>query len=141
MLCFRKFPVAKKFVDKGGGEHDFPSKTFCLTVPTSLGHRKYLCFRRLCHDFLSKIFCLTVPKIFVGESFGVSLLRVSKNFMLQRVMSQFFVEFFCLTVPTKFVVEPSSMSLVWGIEKIYASEGYVTIFCQNCFVSQYRKIP
>ena len=35
VLCFRKFPVAKKFMDKtGGGEYqDFPSKIFCLTVP------------------------------------------------------------------------------------------------------------
>ena len=35
VLCFKKFPVAKKFMDKrGGGEYqDFPSKIFCLTVP------------------------------------------------------------------------------------------------------------
>ena len=103
MLCFRKFPVAKKFMDKGGGgKHDFPSKTFCLTVPTSLGHRKNLCFRGLCHDFPSKLLCLTVPKNSVGEPF---------------------------------------VSLISGIEKFYASEGYVTIFRQNCFVSQHRKIP
>ena len=25
-----------------------------------------------------------------------------------------------------------------GIEKFYASEGYVTIFCRNLFVSQFR---
>ena len=63
MLCFRKFPVAKKFMDKGGGGAQFSVENFCLTV----------------------------PKFFVGESFSVSLMRVSKNFMLQRVMSQFFV--------------------------------------------------
>ena len=28
-----------------------------------------------------------------------------------------------------FVEEPSSLSLISGIEKIYASEGYVTILC------------
>ena len=33
MLCFRKFPVAKKFMDKKGEYQDFPSKLFCLTVP------------------------------------------------------------------------------------------------------------
>ena len=34
MLCFRKFPVAKKFMDKGGGEfQDFLLKKVCLTVP------------------------------------------------------------------------------------------------------------
>ena len=45
-LCFRKYPVAKKFMDKGGEYQDFPSK----------------------------IFCLTVPKNFVGESFSASLI-------------------------------------------------------------------
>ena len=67
MLCFRKFLVAKKFMDKkGGGEY---------------------------HNFPSKYFCLTVPKNFVGEPFSVSLIS--------------------------------------GIEKFYASEGYVTIFSRN----------
>ena len=65
MLCFRKFLVAKKFMDKKGGHQNFPSKTFCLTVPK------------------------------------------------------------------KFVGEPFSVSLISGIEKFYASEGYVTILCRN----------
>ena len=36
VLCFGKFPVANKFMDKkgGGGEYrNLPSKIFCLTVP------------------------------------------------------------------------------------------------------------
>ena len=34
MMCFRKFLVAKKFMDKRVGEVSrFPSKVFCLTVP------------------------------------------------------------------------------------------------------------
>ena len=33
VMCFKKFPVAKKFMDKQGECQDFPSKTFCLTVP------------------------------------------------------------------------------------------------------------
>ena len=48
MLCFRKFPVAKKFMDKRGGEYQ---------------------------DFLSKVFCLTVPKNSAGESFSLSLIQ------------------------------------------------------------------
>ena len=36
--------------------------------------------------------------------------------------------FFCLEVPKKFVEESFSLSLISGIEKIYASEGYVKIF-------------
>ena len=47
MLCFRNFPVAKKFMDKRRGDNQ---------------------------DFPSKIFCLTVLKLFVGETFSVSLL-------------------------------------------------------------------
>ena len=53
MLCFRKFLVAKKFMDKKWGEYqNFPSKTFCLTV----------------------------PKNFVGEPFSVSLISGIENF-------------------------------------------------------------
>ena len=47
MLCFRKFLVAKKFMDKREGEVS---------------------------RFPSKIFCLTVPKIFVGEALSISLI-------------------------------------------------------------------
>ena len=37
----------------------------------------------------------------------------------------------CLTVPKNFVGQPLSVSLISGIGKLYASEGYVTIFCRN----------
>ena len=33
MLCFRKFPVAKKFMDKRGGVSRFSVEIFCLAVP------------------------------------------------------------------------------------------------------------
>ena len=32
LLCFRKLPVAKKFMDKSGEYEDFPSEIFSLTV-------------------------------------------------------------------------------------------------------------
>ena len=51
-------------------------------------------------------------------------------------MSRFSFETFCLTVPKNFVGEPFSVSLISGIEKFYASEGYVTIFRRKFFVSQ-----
>ena len=35
---------------------------------------------------------------------------------------------FCLTVPKNFVGEPFRVSLISGIEKFYAQEGYVTTF-------------
>ena len=47
--------------------------------------------------------------------------------------------FFCLTVPKNFVGELFKVSLNWSIEKFYAWEGYVRIFCRKSFVSQCRK--
>ena len=47
---------------------------------------------------------------------------------------------FCLVVPKIFVGQPFRVSLISSIEKLYASEGYVTILCRNFFVSQNRKI-
>ena len=38
---------------------------------------------------------------------------------------------FCLRVSTILVGYPFRVSLISGIEKLYASEGYVTIFCRN----------
>ena len=51
MLCFRKTPVAKKFVDKrGAGEYqDFPSKIFCATMPKILvGEPLCALFQKIC---------------------------------------------------------------------------------------------
>ena len=50
MLCFRKFPVAKKFMDKRGGGGGGKSR------------------------FSVEFFCLAVPKNVVGEPFGLSLI-------------------------------------------------------------------
>ena len=53
MLFFRKFPVAKKFIDKNGG-----------------GGGSTKSFRR-------KICCLTVPKNSVGEPFCAVFQKIS----------------------------------------------------------------
>ena len=45
-------------------------------------------------------------------------------------MSRFYVEFFVSQYQKNFVGEPFSVSLFSGIEKFFASEGYVTIFCR-----------
>ena len=55
-------------------------------------------------------------------------------------MSNFSVENFLSELPKNFVGEPFSLSLVSEIEKIYGSEGYVTLLQLKCFVSQGRKI-
>ena len=65
---------------------------------------------------------------------------VAKIFMDKKGEYQEFpLKIFCLTVPKNFVAEPFSVSLTSGIEKLYASEGYVTIFCRTFLVSQCRK--
>ena len=55
---------------------------------------------------------------------------VAKSLWITAVGHQEFAsKVFCLTVPKNFVEEPFSVSLVPGIEKFSASQGYVTIFC------------
>ena len=77
VLCFRKIPVAKKFMDKGRGEFQgFLSKSFCLTVPKFSVEGGSFTVARIsgfenvsirggggweCQDFSSKNVCLTVP--------------------------------------------------------------------------------
>ncbi len=74
VLCFSKFSVAKKFMDKMGG-----------TIKI---------FRR-------KFSFLTVPKYFVGESFTVAvILGTGKVWIRRGVEYQAFLsKIFCLTVP------------------------------------------
>ena len=82
MLRFRKFLVAKKFMDKRGeGASRFSVEIFLshsaenfrrgesLSVSIISGIEK-VCIRGggEYQDFPSKIFCLTVPKISVGNS-------------------------------------------------------------------------
>ncbi len=76
VLCFRKIPVAKKFMDKGGGKfQDFQSKIFCLTVPKFSADGGILAVAVISgnekfsirgggleyQDFPSRNVCLTVP--------------------------------------------------------------------------------
>ena len=70
----------------------------------------------------------------------VRKILVAKKLMDKEWEYQFFLsKNFCLTVPTKFVGEPFSVSLISGIEKFSASEGYVLIFYRKFFVSQCRE--
>ena len=89
MLCFGKFPVANKFMDKkGGGVSKFSVENFLshsaekvrrgtLQCVTKFRYRKILFFRGLGHDFLSNFFCLTVPKNFVEEPFYAVFQKIS----------------------------------------------------------------
>ena len=60
--------------------------------------------------------------------------------MLQRDMSRLSVKIFCLTLPKNLVGEPFSVSLISGIEKLYASDGYVTIFRRTFLSHSAEKI-
>ena len=76
------------------------------------------------HNFPSKIFCLTVPKIFVGESFSVSLISgIEKIYASEgyTTIFDFLSIFFCLTVPKNFVGEPfcAVFQKSFGSEKLY----------------------
>ena len=119
--------------------------------------RNFLCFRNIhlpktvrdkrgvgYYDFLSKLFCLIIPKNFVGEPFRAVFQKISgseKFYGTRRGEYQDFPsKIVCLIVPKIFKGEPFRMSLISGIEKLYASKSYVTSFRQNFFVSQNRNI-
>ena len=65
----------------------------------------------------------------------------AKKFMDKKWGYQYFPsKVFYLTVPKNFIGQPFRVSLKSGIEKLYASEGYVTFSVEVFFVSQWRKI-
>ena len=104
LYCCNIFGCQKSLDTRGGGEHQ---------------------------AFPSEIFCLTVPKNFVGEHFSVSLVAgtdkvwISEGGGYQDFPSKFFLSYSAENLST---VESFSIWLISGIEKFYASEGYVTIF-------------
>ena len=79
MLCFRKFPVAKKFMDKmGWGVSKFSVENFLshsaekfprgtLQGVTDFGYRKILCLIGLCHDVSSNFFVSLYRKTLQGN--------------------------------------------------------------------------
>ena len=112
------FRQQKKFMDKKEEEvsiFSFETFFFRLTVPKFFENSSVLCFRKI---------------------------PVAKKFMEKRGWEYqvFLSKTFRLTVPKRFEGEPVNVSLTSGIEKFYASEDYVTIFCRKLFVSQYRNI-
>ena len=158
---FRKFPVAKKFMDKRGeGEYqDFPSKISCLTVPkTSVGEitHLYCCnnfgYRKGLdkgwgeyHDFPSKFLSVTVPKYFIGEHFGVSEKFFYRKFSCiggGGGASRFCRNFLSYRTETKnFVMEPFRFpEISWYRKKFLDKRRHITIFSRNFYVSQCRKL-
>ena len=135
---FQKFLVAKKFMDKGGGEYQvFPSEMFRLAVPKNFvvesfpveifsgteklwikgGGREY-------QDLPSKVFCLKVPKNFVGEPFGVSEnIWYRKILCLRGLCQDFPSKTFCLTVSKYFVGESFTVAVTSGTGNVWIRWG------------------
>ena len=95
-----------------------------------------LCLRGLFHDFSSNFFCLPVQKHFVEEPFCAVFQKISgSKKSLRRRRREKYQDFgskiYCLTVPRTFVGEHLEMSLISGIKKFYAYEGYLTIFLRT----------
>ena len=95
MLCFRKLPVAKKFMDKRAGEKSrFSVENFLsqsaeifrggtLLCVINFGYRKSLDERvggGEVSRFSVESFCLTVTKNFVGQILSVSLVSGFEKF-------------------------------------------------------------
>ena len=89
-----------------------------------------------------ELFFLIVAKNFVVEPFCVVFPKISRCENVYgiggRRFHNFPLIFFCLTVPKHLLGKPPSVSLISCIEKIYAYECYVTLFCRNIF---FLKIP
>ena len=113
--CFRKTPVAKKFLD----------------------------MRWEFQDFLSKNFCLTLPKISVGGGFFSVSLTSGLEKVLNKgggTIKIFRRTFFCLTVPKFSVGEAFTVVKISGVEKVRIGGGRVIkIFRRIFFVSRCRK--
>ena len=89
MLCFRKFLVAKKFMEKKEGEVSrFLLITFCLKVPKNAvgepysnslisGIEKNFASTGFWDQFLSKNFCLRVLQLFVEDLFSAMFQKIS----------------------------------------------------------------
>ena len=72
------------------------------------------------------------------RKFAVAKKSMDKRERERRGSSRFSGESFRLTVLKTFVRELFRVSLISGIEQLYASEGYVTIFRRKYFVSEYQ---
>ncbi len=150
MLCFRKSPVAKMFMDKRGASRfsigNFLSHSTenyrrgLVSSFINFGYRKNVDKSGgEYQDFPSKMFCLRVPKIFVWET----LCAVFQNFSSSEKFrirgggdyQDFPSKTFCLKVPKSFVGGLFfSISLVSGFEKTcMQGRGSIKIFSRKFF--------
>ena len=157
MLCSRRFPRAKKFMDQRRKESiklfrrkvlshsakSFRRGTLLRCVSENFRQRKSLSIRgeeRGVSRFAVEIFLSHS-----AEKFRTRTLQCFTNFGYRISLEKrgeyqgFPLKLFCLTVPQNFVPEPFNVSLYSDIEKFYALEGYVTFFCRK-FLSDSAEI-
>ena len=109
MLCFQKFPVANKFMDKKGGVSRFSVEFFFVSQcrKTLQGNPSVLCFRKfpVANKFMDKkggVSRLSVEFLFVsqcrktsqGNPLGCHYFWISETFTLRRVIPRILVEKF-----------------------------------------------
>ena len=99
---------------------------YCCSI---CGYRKSLDKKRGVSEFSVESFLShTAEKFRRGINYCCSIFGYRKSLDKERGLSNFPSNFFCFTVPKIFLGEAFSVSLISGIEKFCASEGYVTIF-------------
>ena len=130
-FCYRKMLGIRE-----GGYQDFPSKTFCLTVPkifvgepfsVSLisGIEKFYAYEGNITIFYRKFVVSQYRKIRWGTFLGFTKFLVSKNVRDKRGGGYHHLpsKLFCLTVPNHLVEEPICVSESFGYRKILCPRG------------------
>ena len=111
LQCFRKFEVSKNFM-RNRGYHNFPSKTYCLTVPKN---------------------CVDIPSMFQ------KIWGIEKCYAYWGV-SRFSVEKIWSHSAEKFRGHPFNASKNLGYRKMLCILRCITFFRRKILVSQCRKI-
>ena len=129
VLCFRKFPVAKKFMDKRAGVSNFSVENFLphsaeifhrgiLYCCSNFWYRKSLDKKGGVSRFFVENFLSHSAENLRRESFTVALISGTEKVWIRgRGYQDIPSKIFCLTVPKKFVGESFSNSINSGIEK------------------------
>ena len=109
---------------------------------SKVGYRKCLDKKGEYQDFPSKSFCLTVPKIFVEESFTVALFSgTGKLWIRGGEYQDFLSKHFRLTVRKFSVRESITVALISVTVKVWIERGgSFKVFRRTFSVSQCRKI-
>ena len=114
--CYTKFPVSKNFRDKeGGGNQDFPSKRFCLTLPK---------------NFIGEHFCALFQKTSGSEKFLWIRGGLASGFSVDKFLSH----------SSKKLRRGSSLCFTeFLVTKKFMEKGGTTIARRIFFVSHCRK--